>query len=744
MLLQTTTSEVLSGGNLTSAIQFGSATSGTRATLIAVGTPTYGGNSVSKLSKPHHLTPVSREVHLDGIQLKTLPQTVFGASGAGTDHTEPDDLTNRYASGKFDIATYILRRTGALPTATNISWTRTQADVCTVQLTVPGTYVSSTESGMEVFTSSGKNAARAQRDVLVASPFVSEKYLVIFGGNQAASGYFDLTAGSASGSNYTLTFRADASQWSLSRRRAVDNGTLTASLSDMQVLMLRCKNSGQDWTYPDATSSLILRQRSAYYGTGSAAYARANTATLFSKSADIMPSVYHGSAIVQQQSQLSYKELAEKVGSDTSTSTLINRQVDQVLHSDGTGNPTSTAGRGLGTIPMMTDERRLYRVGDIKNLSRFNTGVFKLVDLPTRMDMRDVVIRVVRPREIGQTTDPDADYFDNADILVMGQLSDFSHLIRDEAQGDATRIIHPYPTRDDTPPCSEMPMGKRDAAQAGEKMNPLTVDAMLRYHDRSIPVGLHPHQDDRQRTLNYRMACSAALGQTNLRLADASKSRVTMVRNTNTSYGQVTFETPTLAMDTRRQTGLREGDVVVVSTIPIAVPNDSKIGTTTQQILRGVVSAGPNGEAAVTEPDVTDATDSSAEVWVKFDAALPSFGYETTDVPHQKLYLTAVSRSRRVINESKAIAIVTPSWGFRNDAAHGPNSPVIAVHTIVRSGTYAVGINDTNRDDAVLDVSKNVSSVAASHYDASNRHRDHPFGVRNLVNMVPQNDVYDA
>ena len=190
----------------------------------------------------------------------------------------------------------------------------------------------------------------------------------------------------------------------------------------------------EDWTYPDPSSAEIARQRA---HTGST-FSRLDEATLLSKSTDLMTGTFLGSnANALTHSNLSSREMGT---TNKANASLVNRSSNvPIHHSDG-----STA--GLGGIAMMTDERRVYRIFQMTGVSRFTTETFKLVDLPTRIDMRDVVVSVIRPRDVSQTTDPVQDYLGSSDVIVFGQLADFSNLIRTDNAGDAV----PLPTPEDT------------------------------------------------------------------------------------------------------------------------------------------------------------------------------------------------------------------------------------------------------------------------------------------------------
>ena len=176
-----------------------------------------------------------------------------------------------------------------------------------------------------------------------------------------------------------------------------------------------------------------------------------------------MTGTFHGSSTVAGQANLPAGEFAGEVGSNTSTQTLVSRQQHLTPHSNGidSGNTAS----GLGTIPMMTDERRMYRIFSKTNLSRFSTDVFKLIDLPTRIDMRDVIVSVIRPRSVTQTSDPEEDKLDRADIMVFGQLADFNGCMtspRVMLFASTTPRTHQHDLRCRSP--REMPMSQETVA----------------------------------------------------------------------------------------------------------------------------------------------------------------------------------------------------------------------------------------------------------------------------------------
>ena len=616
----TVTLQTMSAGG----ILFDATSTGTRATLLCVQRSS-DGNGDFAVSKPMHLTPVSREVHLDGFQLRTLPTGSFGATNdSGTDNTEPDDLTNAYASGKFDINSYLVRRSSEVPQVENIAWNRTAGGSAYVDMTVPAATIAADESGLNIFSLNGKSEANTKRDILLTG-VGTDKYLVVFGGSQLMSGYYTLTsctqvAGDAT--KYNARFTVLDSNWTDSRKETVDNGDLTKAFGNMEVLFLRCSNSGKDWTYPDPTNDIITRQKSSYK---SGQLARANEPTLLAKSTGFMTGTFHGSSTVAGQANLPAGEFAGEVGSNTSTQTLVSRQQHLTPHSNGidSGNTAS----GLGTIPMMTDERRMYRIFSKTNLSRFSTDVFKLIDLPTRIDMRDVIVSVIRPRSVTQTSDPEEDKLDRADIMVFGQLADFSNLVRQEPEGDVVRILHPK----NAPARSEMPFTKRDADVAGNGGNGMTIDAMMRYQTHSFPMALHPQNS--VPALNYRMSCPSVLGQ-----GDASGQ--TQLSNCSLATTGAKTGTITFTFNDDRETGLEVGDRVVVTTANVNAPNGADFEGSTHYLQSGRVTA---VSALIT------GSPNSIEIDVTFDE----------DIPQQNkssVFVTVSSRTRLVLNRARTMA----------------------------------------------------------------------------------------
>ena len=147
-----------------------------------------------------------------------------------------------------------------------------------------------------------------------------------------------------------------------------------------------------------------------------------------------------------------------------------------------------------------------------------------------------------------------------------------------------------------------------------------------------------------------------------------------------------------------RQSGLKQGDRVVVSTSNVNAPSGSALDGTTVQHYAGTVQS------------VTNATD-AVTLRVAFDDDIDNLS-GTDGRFAVSVFLTASSRPRRVINQTRSIAVMTPSWGFRNDTAHGPHAPINTIQTNVREGTYVVGSNDTDRKTAVMqDAVQGIPSV---------------------------------
>ena len=660
-------------------------------------------------------------MHLDGFQLRTLPTSDFGTrSNSGSDRVEPDDLTNKYASGKFDINSYIVRRTADLPTATNISWYRTaSSNVVDVTLHVDPAVVATNLANYHVFDNNGKSVANAKRDIFRGSGTVGigDKYLIVFSGAQMMSGYYTLTMldledSKKVGGKYVCKFSIVDANFTQERKERVDNGRADVSLtfSDMEVLFIRCQNTGKDWTFPNthATGSDIHTQKSSYDGSASA---RPDNATLLSKSTDLMTGT-----ITNNHSSLqgdAAKQATTFTNDSQASETLVNRAGNAVLHSNG-------GDKGLGTIPMMTDERRVYRIFSMTDLSRYNTDSFKLVDLPTRIDMRDVIVSVIRPRGATQTTDPDQDKFDSADILVFGQLADFSNMIRTTDGGDAVRFLHPFGAGNNR---SEMPFTQRSSqASANGGSNGFTVDAMSRYHTHSFPVALHS-QIGVLDSLNYRMSCPNVLGKGDTTLQRGLSNCALAKDSSDFTKGTITFS----YKGDVRESGLVAGDRVVISTDNINAPNGLTVGNNNHNLYAGSV--------LVIRAIAIDANGiRKVEIDVQFDENVSNIATG---------YLTASSRPRRIINEPRSIAVTTPSWGFKNDSVHGPHAIVNSIQESVKEGTYVVGINDSGRSNAVMNASAlGVPDLTAdSHYNSAAR--NHPFSVDNLVNMIPGTDIYD-
>ena len=117
-----------------------------------------------------------------------------------------------------------------------------------------------------------------------------------------------------------------------------------------------------------------------------------------------------------------------------------------------------------------------------------STDRIKLVDLPTRMDMRDVVVTLLRP---ASSTAWNKDVFDQADIIVVGQLADFSNMIRTSTDGNSVRFLHSPVYSKGIAPRSEMTFTKRDHTIASEDTSAHTMDSLMRMHAHSTPMSFH-------------------------------------------------------------------------------------------------------------------------------------------------------------------------------------------------------------------------------------------------------------
>ena len=176
-----------------------------------------------------------------------------------------------------------------------------------------------------------------------------------------------------------------------------------------------------------------------------------------------------------------------------------------------------------------------------------------------------------------------------------------------------------------------------------------------------------------------------------------------------------------------RKSGLIAGDRVVVSTDKVNAPDGLELNGATHHLYAGVVSS------------VSDNGSDTETILIKFDEDLPA----TLDSRfNEACFLTASSRVRNVLNEARSVAVLTPSWGFRNDSVHGPNATVNATQHLVRDGIYAVGVNDAARTNAVMNTETGAAvGNIEDHYDGTTRY--HPFGVDNLVNLIPGKDIYE-
>ena len=929
-------------------------TSGTRGTLILAQNTDLTTHTISKPSKLQHFTPMSREVHLSGIQLVTASKCVFGdvdvtlsitqsvassatsttiTHGAATltagdkitvsghtavvddgganlamnqtftvasitnattavltgtgmtpgtyntgtikgntnyDNTEPDDLSNDYPSNRFDIFSYLVRRTNVLPQASagGIVWKRnttTQAvtvDITLVAGNIAGSPLTPNDTNIavehtHVFSASGKSSANTEHDVVLVQKGVVDAtppiYLIVFGNDQKLSGYY--TLGIAVGSladnvgaaattavykdngndTWTLRFNALDASWTTARKQFVDvgavasGGVVTVTTGTAQsVLIMRAENTGRDWTYPDTGPNNIKRQRSLQYGnslsitqsvaasatsttithdggttlavnqlvavaghTGNAANlamnqtftvasvtsstiavltgsgmtagtyntgaivgasaitARANTATLFTGAQSMQNPTFLGSATVAADADMDATSFGDSHGGGTNRSTLVNRKNMEVLHSNG----VEFNGLGLGTINMMTDERRMYRIFSKTNLSRFTTDRFKLVDLPTRIDMRDVIVTVVRPRPVTYTS---SDQFDRGDIIVMGQCADLSHLVGTSKNttptlgvnvpdGDFVRFLHPFVSASSEPPRPEMAMSKRDGANS-LKDNSTTIDGLLRMKDRSLPVGLHPHAYEvNNRNINYTMRCSAKLGQGTATQPGLSSVTIDTTASPTLAAGvtQITINWTTEASEYRKSE-LKEGDRVILSTLDHVAPDGMKTRirvkdtpVSTQVRIEGVL------KADATETSVGgSATTVSMVVTLDSGLSAAAFAARTSN-----FYLTPAARVRRILSSNKAYAIRTPGWGFRNDAQHGPDAPANSRSKKVREGSYLAGLDDSDMRLQLFELTTNTQDIKIpTHYDSTTatttNSRLHPFSVHNVTNMIPTYDVF--
>ena len=832
-------------------ITFATGGNGTRGTLLEVDGASGDTHHLDRPSKLHHLTPMSREVHLSELQLTTASSSTFGAAGNGTGPAEPDDLTNEYPSNRFDIHAFVVRRTSALPIAANITWQRVTSaggtlNDSTVSMTLPTSAVSATASAdcTKVYDGSssanagtGKNLSAASVDIqLVPANDVSQnKYLLVFGVDQKLSGYYELTSADANG---TVAFKALAANWDNGRLEQVDqnlNITTTSGVdratvvfSSQTIFIMRAWNCGSDWTYPDTTNANMLRQKSVP--------ARPNTATLFTDAAPLLNPTFLGSQGVAMQAEDDATSFGKKMDS-SSEQTLVNYRQQTVLHSNGTANG-GAGSSGLGTINMMTDERRIYKIMSKTDLSRFAFDRFKLIDLPTRIDMRDVIVTVVRPAVRSNFKDtgrnPTLEEHQKGDIIVMSQLSDMTHMVADRTDGNYVRFLNPYVSSACQPVRPEMSMTKRDKSVATLE-NSHTIDEMLRGRDRSVPLGLHPHAyATKDRTLNYTMKCSAAFGD-GADDDEPGRSGLTIVlgrASVSEAYGTVAANDTIIRARWRTgssdvASGLQSGDAVSLSSIDHVAPHGSTTHnqntaeltqirhdgtlaqdpTNTVELVFGADITAPTTGSEVTQAagvrtgtivsyeynadtnnykltiDTSDAfvanaaisynggnanaTPSAASVvGIMFDITLDaavSAATASTMNQGKQFFLTPTSRVRRILAPTTdsqrlngldpddlmgAFAVMMPGWGFRNDGQDGVDAMEHSMRSTVREGNFVAGLNDSNmREQIFVANNTQVGLKLPSHIDltaaGADNSRAHPFGVSNVMNNIPEFDVYE-
>ena len=117
--------------------------------------------------------------------------------GNNTGEAQVDSLSNAYSSNTFDIASFIVRRTSALPEISSATWTRdpanTPAGTCELRFSVSTSVVNAGNDFSAVYGNNGKISVT--EDVVKADAGTGNNgklYFLAFGAEQKLSGYYTL------------------------------------------------------------------------------------------------------------------------------------------------------------------------------------------------------------------------------------------------------------------------------------------------------------------------------------------------------------------------------------------------------------------------------------------------------------------------------------------------------------------------------------------------------------------------
>ena len=609
----------------------------------------------SNASSIMHLTPFSREVHIHGLTLRTGNRVKFG------DAEDADDLTHAYPTNKFNIASYIVRTTEELSQTNSVQWNPVGRQV-TIALASLANLKSTTVDGLNVFNTSNNDyvQANARKTILAVN---GKKHFLAFGKTSNLSGYYTYS----SSNDATVTFTVMGSQWADNRVTSLPNSGSTVTYTDTQsIFIMPCQNSGSDWTCQDgmkapATESGVNTLKFKTIGT------RADAATLFENASAI--------DAVKTTNGVTTDSTADY---SSSTSTLLHRGI----HTKNNQTVTSdTRQRQLGTLSMYRDERRVYKIFEKKGIQRASDVRFKMVDLPTRLDARDVIITIIRSTDQTSMT---PDRFAWGDIISMRQLRDTTGHVA------TSTIVSPNPTSipwvnlkkpAETTASNNIAGNNTGSSQAVQTNTSLPYTIRSQTTDNDIFLTA----DGAMRVFDILTKNSFHTQDKNLKFSLLSDLRIKATCSTSSGVATVTA-------NTNYKFGVEVGDEVIIRKTLAQLESSTTTGVTVEPASTDIVGV------------ITAVNGAQSQIQVS-----------TTQTWSGGCDVTIASRVRRVLNKNNEWVCQTPSWGYKVKQSQY-NGPLGSV------GTNLPGIVDDG------------SASQAS---------DKPFAHTNNINIVPRNDVYN-
>jgi hypothetical protein len=227
-----------------------------------------------------------------------------------------------------------------------------------------------------------------------------------------------------------------------------------------------------------------------------------------------------------------------------------------------------------------------------------------------------------------------------------------------------------------------------------------------------------------------------------------------------------------LASDPTNTVALVFGAALAPPTVGGAVQQGTKVGTIVSYdvntfTLKIDTSESFDANTNMTIAGVSKQATSVTTTGVMFDINLDGAVQDGAAMAAgTQFYLTPTSRVRRIVAPTTdsghlngagdatdddlmgAFAVMVPGWGFRNDSQDGVDAPDNSLRSTVREGNFLAGYNDNNmREQIFIDSHTQIPLSNVAHIDATasalSSTRNHPFSVNNVMNNIPEFDIYD-